>query len=221
MPVCCKRAAAQFNRSMGRRSKISPDAAAVELVPNDYFAPLRPPEIYGRSAPLEVDLGCGDGTFLAVLAEAFPQRDFLGVERMAGRVDTACRRIARHGLRNARVLLVDTSYAVAKLFLPGSVSAFHLLFPDPWPKRRHQRRRVADDEFVDAIAAALEAGGTFHMATDQPDYFEAVREIAISHHAFTPADIANPFPETTFEKRFRAQALPIYRMVLRKISAPR
>src|SRR5471032_629941 len=101
----------------------------VEIVPASYFAPLDLEAIYGRSAPLEVDLGCGDGSFLVEIAAADPVRDFLGIERLLGRVRSAHRKITHRALTNARVLRVETSYAVQQMLPPGSVTLFHLMFP--------------------------------------------------------------------------------------------
>src|SRR5438105_2896780 len=106
--------------------------ANTEIVPENFFAPLDLPAIYGRNAPLEVDLGCGDGAFLVALAEGNPERNFLGIERLAGRTSSARKKIARLGLTNARVLRSETSYVVRHLLPPDSAAVFHLLFPDPW-----------------------------------------------------------------------------------------
>ena len=123
-------------------------ASEVELVPANCFQPLDLPAVYGRVAPLEIDLGCGDGSFLAALARESPEKNFLGIERLLGRVRSACRRIERAGLTNARVMRFEISYAVEHLLPPGSVTAFYLLFPDPWPKRRHAPRRLVTESFL-------------------------------------------------------------------------
>src|SRR6185295_619531 len=99
------------------------------IVPESILAPLDLREIFGRAAPLEVDLGCGDGTFLASLAKQNPDRDFLGVERLAGRWRGASRRIGELELSNARVLRIDILHAVQHLFPRQSVDVFHLLSP--------------------------------------------------------------------------------------------
>ena len=191
--------------------------AAIELVPANYFAPLDLATVFSRPAPLEVDLGCGDGSFLVAMAEKFPERNFLGIERMLGRVRSACGRAARQALSNVRVLRVETSYAVEYLLPPGSVVVAHLLFPDPWPKKRHQRRRIVTKDFLAAMHRLLASDGCFRLATDQADYFDAIRELVVGSTFIDEA--AGPeeaFPLTTFERRFRANGAPIYRLVLRK-----
>src|SRR5256885_7481320 len=113
------------------------DEELVEYVPKSLTEPLNFSEIFPRSAPIEIDLGCGDGAFLTAVAHSHPEHNFLGIERLLGRVGKVCRNVAREDLKNARVVRFEAAYAVEHLIPPESVTAFHLLFPDPWPKRRH------------------------------------------------------------------------------------
>lgn len=198
----------------GRRT-ISPTAAAVEFIPANYFAPLNLREVFPREAPLEVDIGCGDGAYLAALAQQNPEHNYLGIERLAGRIRSACNRIARQRLANVRVLLIEASYAVAYLLPPQSIAAFHILFPDPWPKRRHKRRRVVDHEFFESLGRALVPGGAVRIATDQHDYFEQIGE-SVSDIFAVEAGAAEPL-SSTFERRYERFGAPIYRLVLRKV----
>ena len=127
---------------------VSPAAASVEFVPDNYLTPLHFDLVFGRSAPVEIDLGCGDGSFLAALARQNPDRNFLGIERLVGRVRSTCRKAAREKLSNFRVLRVEIAYAVRYLVPAESVAMFHLLFPDPWPKNAapspaHRDRRIS------------------------------------------------------------------------------
>ena len=190
------------------------------LQPQSYVEPLDLERVFGRSAPLQVDLGCGNGSFLCALAQRFPGQNFLGIERLLGRVNSAARKAAR--LPNVRVLRLESSYAVQYLLPAQSVAAFYLLFPDPWPKRRHQRRRVVNDDFVDTIARALSNEGLFHVATDQRDYFDQILEIAGARPDLAAIDPPGfDLPVTKFEQRFREAGTPIYRLVLRKTSPVR
>jgi tRNA (guanine-N7-)-methyltransferase len=196
----------------------------IELVPETYVAPLDLLAIFGRVAPLHVDLGCGDGSFLCELAQRHPDTDFLGIDRLVGRVAKACRKASV--LENVRVLNVESSYAVGYLLPERSVETFYLLFPDPWPKRRHQRRRIVTPDFLDSIHRALVDGGFFRIATDQLDYFEQIQRVGENHSGFAIVDVnENPtrtdLPPTKFERRFSALGAPIYRLVLRKISPER
>jgi tRNA (guanine-N7-)-methyltransferase len=182
-------------------------------------------KIFGRSAPLHVDLGCGDGAFLCAKAGRMPEKNFLGVERLLRRVRSATRKGAsRTGgkIDNVRVLRQETGFVVRHLLPPSSVEAFYLLFPDPWPKRRHHRRRIVTPEFLRALAEALENQGTIHIATDQRDYFEQIARLAEQSNDFEIVDLtaspARTFPATTFENKYTSAGAPIYRLELRKIS---
>jgi len=197
----------------------------VELIPDSYVTRLDLPKIFGRVAPLHVDLGCGDGSFLSALAERMPEENFLGIERLLGRVRSACRKAARTD--NMRVIRVETSYAVRYLLPEQSVQVFHLLFPDPWPKRRHQRRRVMTSEFLRSVHCALAPQGLFRIATDQLDYFDQMQRLARADPQFAIVDplLARPvgvddvdLPLTKFERKFQQQGVPIHRLALRKVS---
>lgn len=192
-----------------------------ELIPQSYIDPLQVENIFGRRAPLEVDLGCGDGSFLASVARVQPDHDFLGIERLAGRVRTAARKAAP--LTNVRVLRVETSYAVRYLLPPESVHAFYLLFPDPWPKRRHHRRRIFTAEFLEAVVTSLAPGGCLRIATDQADYFAQIESLAQTSASLQTIQKngQRALPPTTFEKRFVRAGAPIYRTELRKVSPVR
>ena len=195
------------------------EAFAPEHVPENYLEPLNIDSVFEQTAPLEVDVGCGDGTFLAAVAKQNPERNFLGLERLAGRVRSACRKIAQQNLANARVLRIESSYAIAHLLPANSVAAFYLLFPDPWPKRRHQRRRIVTEEFLDALHRALVPNGLFVATTDDREYFNQIQRLTSQSHNFSEGSVKPAlFPATTFEKHFRKRGLEIHRLVLRKVS---
>jgi tRNA (guanine-N7-)-methyltransferase len=194
-------------------------AGEVELVPANCFAPLDFEEVFHRSAPVEVDLGCGDGSFLAAVAGQNPERNFLGVERLLGRVRTACGRIERAGLTNARVLRFEISYVVDHLLPANSVEAFHLMFPDPWPKRRHAPRRLVTENFLASLHRALIPNGTIQIATDEPDYFRQITRLVSQSSLFeVTTDAVSVSAMSQFEKRFTQEELKIHRLSLRKTS---
>ena len=117
------------------------------------------------------------------------------------------------------MLRIENSYAVEYLFPRNSVAVFHLLFPDPWPKRRHHRRRVVTAEFLRASHRALVRHGEFRIATDQLDYFEQIRRCTSAAGFDELADNHwDSMPVTTFEENFRGQNTPVYRLSLRKVS---
>jgi len=196
-------------------------AVQAEIIPANYFAPLDFEAIYGTRAPLEVDLGCGDGLFLAKAAAANPATNFLGIERMPGRVRSACRKIQVGGLTNARILEIEISYAVRHLLPAASATVFHLMFPDPWPKRRHSPRRLVTEDFFATLHRALTPDGTLRIVTDQTDYFREIERLTAHSPGFMRiTDRALPASASTFEKRFRENGLEIHRLVLRKILSP-
>ena len=206
---------------MRGRAKLNRYEAAVEYVPKFLTSALELDRIFARVAPVEIDLGCGDGTFLTAMARENPAHNFLGIERLLGRVDSVCRKVARLDLKNARILRMESNYAVTHLLPPASVTTFHLLFPDPWPKRRHHRRRAFTPEFVSSIHRALIAGGLFHVATDHADYFHQIERVIAATDIFVISREQNHFPPTSFEQKYVARGLSIHRLLLRKVSPVR
>ncbi len=188
-------------------------------------------KIFGRKAPLHVDLGCGDGSFLCALAQRLPDKNFLGIERLSGRVQSAARKAA--SLDNVRFLQMESSYAVRYMLPAGSVETFYLLFPDPWPKRRHHRRRIVTPDFLNSVHAALEQNGVIYIATDHLDYFRKIKETAESIPGFaTPKEFASPdhfgvddadvdLPQSRFWLIFAQKSAQIYWLALRKVSLVR
>ena len=145
-------------------------------MPADYFRRHSPADIFGNDHPLEIDLGCGDGSFLIEMAQHYPERNFLGVERLLGRVRGVCKRIQELGLTNVMVLRLESQYTLEYLLAPASVSRLHLLCPDPWPKARHHKRRLVQQEFLHILQKSLSPGGEFLFKTDHPEYYEWVLE---------------------------------------------
>ena len=194
-------------------------ATETEIVPANCSAPFDFEAIYGRRAALEVDLGCGEGSFLAALAAQNPERNFLGIERQVGRVRSASHKIAVGGLTNTRVLRFEIAQAVSDLLPAGSVSVFHLMFPDPWPKRRHARRRLFTQKFLGAINSALAPDGFLRISTDDTEYFKQIRRIALESPNFAVTSLTDSaVPLSKFEKMFIQIGKPIHRLSLRKVS---
>ena len=176
-------------------------------------------KIFGRKAPLHVDLGCGDGSFLCALAQRMPCKNFLGIERLLGRIRSAARKAA--SLDNVRLLQMESFYAVRYLLPAESVETFYLLFPDPWPKRRHHRRRIVTLDFLNSIHAALEHNGVIYIATDHLDYFRKIKKTAESTHGFAIDDADVDLPQSKFGLAFRQKGAPIHWLALRKVSPVR
>jgi tRNA (guanine-N7-)-methyltransferase len=176
-------------------------------------------KIFGRRAPLHVDLGCGDGSFLCALAQRLPDKNFLGIERLSARIRSSARKAASLG--NVRLLQMESSYAVRYLLPTESVETFYLLFPDPWPKRRHHRRRIVTPDFLDSVHVALEQNGITYIATDHLDYFRKIKEIAESIPGFAIEDRDVDLPQSRFRLIFEQRSAQIYWLTLRKVSPVR
>ena len=178
---------------------------------------LDPEKLFGRKAPLHVDLGCGDGLFLSQIAQLHPEKNFLGIDKLTSRAAKARRKSAN--LQNVRILNIESAYAVRYLLREASVETFYLFFPDPWPKRRHHRRRIFTNDFFDCVHRALQRDGLLRIATDQRDYFDQIARISQSDPRFAAIDIDDgALPTTKFERRFVDAGAPVYRLTLRKIS---
>jgi len=173
-------------------------------------------KIFGRNAPLHVDLGCGDGSFLRAVAHSMPEKNFLGIERLHGRIRSSERKAVDQS--NVRLLQIESSYAVRYLLPAGSVETFYLLFPDPWPKRRHHPHRLVTPDFLNSVHVALQKNGVIYIATDHLDYFRKIQDIAESNSSFAFAELDVELPPTGFELIFRQKGTPIHWLVLRKIS---
>ena len=190
-----------------------------EFVPADYFRRLEPREIRRDGRPLEVDLGCGDGSFLMEMAAHHPERDFLGVERLLGRVRKVCRKVTRRRLENARVLRLDSRYVVEWLLPEATVSRLHLLCPDPWPKLRHHRRRLVQVEFLAAVRRALVPGGEFLFMTDHEEYFQWACERVDEFGKFECLEWTEDsffHPKTDFQQLWESEGKPMWRLRCRK-----
>ncbi len=190
------------------------DADRFQYFPPDYFRKLRKAEVFpDPERPLEVDLGCGDGSFLAALAAGHPGRDFLGVERLLGRVRKVCRKIARAGLANAKVLRLESGYTLEWLLPDACAARVHLLFPDPWPKKKHHKRRLVTPEFCAGLERVLEPGGEFLFKTDHAEYFEEAMAVLAGRDRLGEVDWpedAFPYPQTDFERLWRGQGKAIH-----------
>jgi tRNA (guanine-N7-)-methyltransferase len=173
--------------------------------------------MFPQAQPLEVELGAGDGSFMAQWAAAHPERNFLAVERLLGRLRKLDRKGQRLGLRNLRVMRIEASYFLEYLLPPASVSALHLYFPDPWPKRRHRKNRLVSEAFTQATARALVPGGVVWLRTDDADYFAQMTEVFGAATAFQPVETPGELCAvvTDFEREFNARGIATRRAAYR------
>ena len=158
---------------------------------------------------LEIELGSGDGSFLAQYAALHPGRQFIGVERLLGRLRKLERKGQRLGLANLRAVRIEASYFLEWLLPPKSTDALHIYFPDPWPKRKHQKHRLINERFPQLAGQALAAGGAVYLRTDDADYFSQMKAVFGACPFFaemaTPEDLAGVL--TDFEREFLKQGV--------------
>jgi tRNA (guanine-N7-)-methyltransferase len=188
------------------------------VTPRDLAAPIDWRTFFGNGNPVEIDVGCGRGLFLYNESLAHPERNFLGIEIDLKEGRRTATRLKKRKAANARVLGGDVKQALGSLVPPHSVSVVHVYFPDPWWKRKHRRRRVFTDEFVNQTVKVLVPGGELSSASDVAEYFEIIRGLMDNDPRFEPLP---PRPETagehvsdyltSYERKARLRGEPIHR----------
>ncbi len=181
--------------------------------------PLHWPELFGRDAPTDIDIGAGKGKFLNELATAHPERNLLAVERSAKYHRLCCDRAARRGLTNVRLLRTTGEDLLFRLLAEASVTNMYVLFPDPWPKKRHHKRRLVKPEIVAAMARALVIGGRLLVKSDHADYAEVIGEVLAGAPGLMAIDADQAFaglPLTGFEHKYGIEGRAIRAFALEK-----
>ena len=162
---------------------------------------------FGRAAPKILEIGCGMGETTAAIALAHPENDYLGVEVHLPGLGNLCKLAAGHNISNLRLIAHDAVEVVRDMLAPATLASAHVYFPDPWPKKRHHKRRLLQAPFVSLLASRLQPGGYIHVATDWQDYAEQIlavldAESALSNTSekgFSPRPPNRPL--TKFEQR--------------------
>ena len=189
-----------------------PENLLVQL--SSIVEPLDLAEIFPKQQPLEVELGCGDASFLVEYARRNPGINFIGVERLLGRISKLDRKGRRAALANLRGVRIESSYFLQYLLPPNSISALHIYFPDPWPKKRHRKNRLVNENFPALARAALAPGGKVYLRTDDADYFAQMTEVFCADKNFqkieTPVELAEIL--TDFERDFNARGIKTLRV---------
>jgi tRNA (guanine-N7-)-methyltransferase len=173
--------------------------------------------MFSRMQPLEVELGSGDGSFLAQWAATCPERNFLGVERLLGRLRKLGRKAQRAGLANLRLMRIEAGYFLEFLLPPRSVSTLHVYFPDPWPKRKHRKNRLVNERFPELAARVLMPQGVLYLRTDDADYFAQMQEVfgADKRFRFEETPDTLTLVTTDFERDFQARGIATLRAAWR------
>lgn len=167
-----------------RRVTLGQAEALTRLLPTygiEPTAPFRAAEVFGRQAPLVLEVGSGMGEATAAMAAADPARDVLAVEVHTPGLGSLLRLLEDRALSNVRVLEADARHVLRDLLAPGSLDEVRVFFPDPWPKARHHKRRLVTPEFADLVASRLRPGGLLHVATDWASYAQQVLQVLQPH----------------------------------------
>jgi tRNA (guanine-N7-)-methyltransferase len=214
---------------MGRRAlpKIDPtfDVSRHLKTFDELPRPWNPAALFGRDAPLEVEVGSGKGLFLQSAASAVPEHNFLGIELAHKYARFAASRLAKRELANAVIVDGDGQRVFRELIPNAALATVHVYFPDPWWKKRHHKRRLMNEAFVADVVRTLEPAGRFHFWTDVEDYFITTLELLAKFPALIgPLEVAERPAEhdldfrTHFERRMRLRELPVFRSEFRKQS---
>jgi tRNA (guanine-N7-)-methyltransferase len=164
--------------------------------------------VFGRAAPKFLEIGFGMGETTAIIAATHPENDYLGIEVHTPGVGSLLKEIATRGLANLRVIQHDAVEVVRDMIAPGTLAGIHVFFPDPWPKKRHHKRRLIQPPFVSLLASRLAPGGYLHCATDWEEYAQQMLEVLAAEPLLqnTAADFA-PRPEYRPQTKFEARGL--------------
>jgi tRNA (guanine-N7-)-methyltransferase len=213
---------------MGRRAlpRIDPslDLSRHFLAEDSLPVPLNSSAVFGREAPLEIEVGSGKGLFLVTASGERPNHDFLGVEISRKYARFAAARLARAGRENAVSVHGDAVRVVREVLSDGCVAAVHIYFPDPWWKKRHHKRRVVTESFVDSVRRVLQPGGRLHFWSDVQEYYRATLDLIGQNSGFEgPYQVEERPAEhdldyrTNFERRMRKHGAAVYRAEFRRI----
>lgn len=165
-------------------------------------------QVFGRDASLIVEIGFGNGDSLARMAAANPDKDFIGIEVHRPGVGHLLMLLAEQELNNVRIYCHDAIDIIEHKIADNSLTGVHLFFPDPWPKKKHHKRRIVRPAFVELLVRKLKPGGYFHAATDWQNYAEAMLAVLSSESAMSNISKTNDYCErpdyrslTKFEQR--------------------
>jgi len=205
--------------------RILKDYLSVSLRPEDLAGRLDFCDIFGRDCPVHIEVGSGKGTFLLNQAKVASDVNFLGIEWARKYYRYAVDRIGRWGFGNVRIIRTDAAFFIAEHVADESVTCFHIYFPDPWPKKRHHKRRFVSPANLEQVLRCLKTGGQLRIATDHVEYFEVIEEAIRSRSDkleeidFAPAAGAEPgeITGTNYERKYIKDKRKIHTIAARKV----
>jgi tRNA (guanine-N7-)-methyltransferase len=188
----------------------------LEILPGQVEGPFVFETLFARRAPIEIEIGIGKGRFILQEAERRPATDFLGLEWSLKHLRLAKERAAKRGLTNVRFHRADAKHVLADLLPSGSAERVHVYCPDPWPKKRHQKRRLFDETTTRHLERVLAPGGYLHVSTDVAGYFAAIVEAVSRATRLVPAEdplfpAAGAEGKTNYETKYLAAGRRIHR----------
>ncbi len=184
-------------------------------------APVDLDEVFGRAAPQILEIGFGMGETSAAIAARHPEQDYLGIEVHTPGVGSLCKLVAEMGLANQRIIQHDAVEVLREMIAPATLAGIHIFFPDPWPKKRHHKRRLLQPALVSLLASRLRPGGYLHSATDWQDYAEQMLSVLSSEALLentAPGFSPRPDyrPQTKFEQRGLRLGHGVWDLVFRR-----
>jgi tRNA (guanine-N7-)-methyltransferase len=195
-----------------RELVVEPIGLNVETLPR----PLNWHELFGNDHPVELEIGIGKGTFLTEQAESRKDTNFFGIEWANWYWRYASDRLRRHGCTNARTVRAEAMFFLREFVADVSLSVLHVYFPDPWPKKRHHKRRLFQERFMQQAQRILFPGGRLQVVTDHKEYFEQM-EAVVKASPLKVIDYNRPgsanegeFVGTNFERKYRREGRPFY-----------
>jgi len=200
---------------------IAPRPEELVLSLDEISLPLDPSQAFGRACPLELELGVGKGRFAIAWAAAHPEIGLLGVERARKYLELAALRAARAGVGNLRLVHTTAEDLLFRCLAERSVAAVHVYFPDPWPKKRHHKRRFFRPENVARLAAVMVEGAILRVKTDHPEYASVIEAVVGTEprlERLPEQELFAPIPPTHFELKYQAQGRPVYRFAWRRVA---
>jgi tRNA (guanine-N7-)-methyltransferase len=172
-------------------------------------------------ARVSLEVGTNRGKFLSKLANASPEKTFLGIEWQGKLAGIAQRRVDRRDAENAYVLHADVNHVLPVVFDDGQIEEFFLMYPDPWWKTRHRKRRVIQPDFLDLLAPKMSDGAKVWIRTDVGTFADDMRQTLDEHPDFAPVDLedipSQPFPHSTREKHVIRMGLPVHVLYYEKV----
>jgi tRNA (guanine-N7-)-methyltransferase len=204
-------------------ARILKEYPSIVLIPAELDGKIDFVRVFGRPGPVHIEIGTGKAAFLLNEAKAHLEVNFLGIEWASRYYRYAVDRIGRWGLTNVRIIRTDAAGFLANSIPDNSVDCFHIYFPDPWPKRRHNKRRFLCPANLEHLLRTLKTGGQLKVATDHLDYFQQIRELMAAEKRleeieFLPAAGADKgeWLGSNFERKYRKENRPIYTLAVKK-----